>query len=470
MKEEKNGKECVLTEQEVRKVKKKMEKWVITWLDKNDGELFVCCPVWYWLRVKELFDWSKNGNYEIAELTEMEIRQKWRKEMKWWGREDQEGEIPVAYALPKEKDIRKMRPIVSYKKHPWKGTLNMAARLIFFMIKKVRMDETIIWKTNDLKRMVEDLNKWVKNDEEVVNFTADIKNMYTSLLHKEILKSAEWLLDLVRGKVRGSKWLSIERRGRGGGKFGKGWGAGMVDFQTTNILKLVEFDLQNCFFRLGKMILIQKEGIPMGSPLSPPLAVLTCLRYEMEIQSTLGADNRIRIKRYIDDVWFLGKFKKGDEEEKAAIVEMGRFFKNKCYHKKMSLEITAENEEVTDFLECGIQRETNGHWTCFYQSKNMIRRKKGRKSDLIRHAHFASFGSRKRTGIVMGAMARVQQNSNTEWAKILGGFHAVKDLVKAGYGKKVLMEGIRRSGWKYGGQEWSDLRRITGLFFSGGKK
>ena len=31
--------------EEVNWMKKSMGKWVVTWLDKNAGGLFVCCPV-----------------------------------------------------------------------------------------------------------------------------------------------------------------------------------------------------------------------------------------------------------------------------------------------------------------------------------------------------------------------------------------------------------------------------------------
>ena len=32
---------------DVVKLRKYLDGWVITWLDKNASALFICCPVWY---------------------------------------------------------------------------------------------------------------------------------------------------------------------------------------------------------------------------------------------------------------------------------------------------------------------------------------------------------------------------------------------------------------------------------------
>ena len=69
-----------------------------------------------------------------------------------------------------------------------------------------------------------------------------------------------------------------------------------------DLLDFVELDLYSCFFSIGDVILKQDIGIPMGSPMSPPLAVILCTmqdrnygRYSLAGHRTKVADSKIAI-------------------------------------------------------------------------------------------------------------------------------------------------------------------------------
>ena len=71
------------------------------------------------------------------------------------------------------------------------------------------------------------------------------------------------------------------------------------------LLEIVCFDLDNSFFTVGNYIGKQTCGIPMGSPLSPALAVIVCAYYENRIIETVkswGWTNTILGTRYMDDL------------------------------------------------------------------------------------------------------------------------------------------------------------------------
>ena len=59
--------------------------------------------------------------------------------------------IPYSYCLPKSKDITRIRPIVSYYKHPLKESYNYASRALTQIIKQTETRHFTLWKTQDLK-------------------------------------------------------------------------------------------------------------------------------------------------------------------------------------------------------------------------------------------------------------------------------------------------------------------------------
>jgi hypothetical protein len=431
-------------------------------MDKNAGELFVCCPVWYWRKVMGIFDWKgKDANYEKIKTGKEEILKGWEKEMGWWGVGDSGGEIPVGYAIPKEKDVEKMRPIVSYAKHPWKTALNTTARMVAFLLKRIGLDETVIWRTMDVKGIVEELNGWCEKEDETRMMIGDIKNMYTELPHKEIMEAVEWLIERVEGKVRGCKWLRVEKKGRGGGAFGRGEKKkGYVELKMKDIIKVVMFDLNNCYIRLGRVIVKQGWGIPMGSPLSPILAIVICVKYETVFKETLGVDNRLKIKRYMDDVWLIGRYKKGSKTEEKEIDKAIIDFRTFGYHERMKIETEGVQEKV-EFLECTIERR-KGKWECEYRVKNEERRKNGMKG-LRRFIEYGSYGDKRKVGLVMGAMARVEQNCSEKIGILVKGTAVVRELRRAGYPNSEIKMGLHRMSRKGGGigRVWRKVREIT---------
>lgn len=53
-----------------------------------------------------------------------------------WSRK---GKLDYAYLLPKNKDLTRDRPIVSYTHHPLKRLFNIAARALAFIVKRARI-------------------------------------------------------------------------------------------------------------------------------------------------------------------------------------------------------------------------------------------------------------------------------------------------------------------------------------------
>ena len=110
------------------------------------------------------------------------------------------------------------------------------------------------------------------------------------------------------------------------------------------MLEVIDFDLDNCYvITYDGRLLKQARGIPMGSALSPPLAIGTLAWMEQEWMHTLEDDvkTRFRMKRYMDDVititakddsvWDVDRFRED-------------FRRSECYWAPLKLE-AAESDE-----------------------------------------------------------------------------------------------------------------------------
>ena len=78
--------------------------------------------------------------------------------------------------------------------------------------------------------------------------------------------------------------------------------------RTEDMLKVMEFDIDNIFVTIGNKIIKQTLGIPMGSPASPAMAIALCMHCEHFLQESHPNFGIIQGYRYVDDlVAFLNK-------------------------------------------------------------------------------------------------------------------------------------------------------------------
>jgi len=67
---------------------------------------------------------------------------------------------------------------------------------------------------------------------------------------------------------------------------------------------------------MGNTLLKQIWGVPMGSSLSPIIAILVYTRREHYYLNSLGREvNMIQAIRYMDDVLIVAKYKKGKRQD-----------------------------------------------------------------------------------------------------------------------------------------------------------
>ena len=224
------------------------------------------------------------------------------------------GQIPYGYVIPKDKDKNKYRPVVSYYNHKYKKLLNTVSRGVAGMLKMIDDEKhCILWKTGDLHKIMNEkitklLGNSSKNNKYIKIRSYDIKNFYTNLNHNEIRKAFRWLVSEVRKKKRVCKYVSVCRNKDEKVRFGSrvdldGWT--VFDFSVFE--DVIDMDLEFAIFRIGDVLLQQEKGVPMGSPLSPILAILVAAYYESCFFENCQEDERKLIDgvRYVDDITIL---------------------------------------------------------------------------------------------------------------------------------------------------------------------
>jgi hypothetical protein len=195
------------------RLKKKYSQLIFSPLDKNTGSTFVCCPCVYRHKLDATF--ISNANYDrvVTDPTvpaaniDTFLDQHPMLAVQFHAyvrKEPDQYPTPLSYILPKNKNVLKDRPIVSYATHRLKKLLNTCSRAILFCLQQSPIHQYTLWKTHDLlpnlqrfsthfrrvlsRRQPQGETRLVQSE------NGDISQMYTALDHNSITSSLGWLL------------------------------------------------------------------------------------------------------------------------------------------------------------------------------------------------------------------------------------------------------------------------------------
>jgi hypothetical protein len=213
--------------------------------------------------------------------------------------------IPRPYVLPKEKNITKFRPVIPYDKHPLKKASNIISRALMYILTEFCPHSYTLFNTEDFKPILHQVNRVLDDNPDLI-LTArsgDVKQMFVDLPHDNIVHALDWILDIFTNKTRGMK-LFVRSYGRTGVRLGHRIAKGEVTVKTSQIRALVHIYLDTAYFFISGVVLKQINGIPIGGPKSPPLAILSCAYNENALLKNAPSPIKIQhfTKRYIDDI------------------------------------------------------------------------------------------------------------------------------------------------------------------------
>jgi hypothetical protein len=455
-------------------------------LDRNPGTLFACCPQRYHTALKQLF--YDDPHYEHSTLDEKQILVSWQhfhrtQKLKQFFTYKQADALPYAYALIKNKDIARSRPIVSYYKHPLKKIFNLTSRALMFLLETCShlTHFTLPTTQHFLPQFYDTLMK--RTDETIedkhclITFMSrsfDVKNMYTELPHTSIIAAVEWLLDEARSTKYGRhQRVHCTLRDRRNVAFQRS--GGHVSLTFAQIKSFVMFDLSNVFFALGNVVLRQHNGIPMGSPTSPSLAITVCAHAEHLFHASITDFPRFLAVRYMDDIHATATYRTLDIAERQRVHAIFDQLEN-IYPATLTLELTGTGS--TDFLETSVSYPTlptsitqlqdpTSDSAHSFSTRNLNKNRLSLNAPLRKFArlqHSLSYRHAQQVrGALTGTFLRLPRHSSSTTTAFLSSIELLAELHLLDFQPATLTRTLRKLSFCHPNPLWSHLLCLLSL-------
>jgi len=288
------------TDRLVRSLARKLVDVVISYLDKNLNSAFLCCRLLFWIYIKETFN-DDSDTYKIVEGAREEyIIQRWI----CWFHENINLQIVLpklshlcipgyANILFKNKDTllespffrcTRVRQLCKFSRfgliHPFKLLFRLVNAACFKIMQETPHLGFALKKVGDLISSIDEITSELlqifgKNNTRFIILNYDVVNFFTNVKKPQIKEALRFFI--TENPLLKFRCVWINKR-----NFKD------VHFKTKplmeelyykleieDIVKTIEFDLDNCFMLLGSFIIIhQKSGIPMGGFLSSMLSIM----------------------------------------------------------------------------------------------------------------------------------------------------------------------------------------------------
>ncbi|GBG92588.1 hypothetical protein CBR_g56101 [Chara braunii] len=298
------------TENEVHNWRRMFEGFVLTPIDRNQGDTAVICPVLYRHAFGKVFLWNENYKAVGDPNSEVELLRKCREDftnlkLDRIGGWKPDGRLGTAYVIPKHKDLDRWRPIAPAPSDPRALAQWRVARALHCLL--VRMPVTSSFYLNSVAELggrMEAAALRLQNEDctEVAGRCYDIKEMFSRIPHEAVLQAVTRMLrkyedegwQAVKVSYRGKLCVLSKTRRKTDG---------YVSIKLKELLVGVRFDLLNSVVRCGNRIYRQRFGIPKRKTTSPILASITFAMAEMQFLGSPGRDRCLVFGwRIMDDI------------------------------------------------------------------------------------------------------------------------------------------------------------------------
>jgi hypothetical protein len=291
-------------------------------------------------------------------------------------------------------------------------------------------------------------------------YLLDVKEMFTGLPHREILKAVDFLIQQTRKQTR-SQFIRVPNEKSRKPAFGKSANRFEVSHITfQQITDVVAFDIRSAIFTLGNITFIQREGAPIGGVLSTAEAIATCAYAECLWHTSLGPDARfIRAIRYVDDIFLLTAFSRHHPQTRVLAHSLFNDLRDNCYPHGLILEQEDCKDSSLTFLETNV-RVSDNTITASHHNKNIVSIRTTGHQRFFNLQSSRSYSSRNsKRGVIVARLMAISKSSPDDASLS----NAVKslfiELKTLGYGPKLMKQACVRMYHHTNSQVWNKISR-----------
>ena len=481
---------------DVAQVKSVLRGCVIGWLDKNNGECSCVCPSLYERTLSKLFDETASSYTRVWPLKDTAYKRKkhgtsrllanmvtadrasvranqlsvereqdkhlvtawrWHYRKRGWHkvtRFNVRGRITQPYALYKAKNVtdpetratkvHKARPITPYSKHPMAKLLSLVGRAWSFALRHLKGEHFIVHDCQSVPALLHEISEQLRPKGRLTYSVSDLEGCYTSMPKAAMNVALRDVLNQVKAALPpgagADPAIFVPKRGKKKCQWAQHardelYGAARIPFSL--MMEVVEFDLENCFvLTTDGRLLKQTGGVPMGSALSPALAVGTLAWMEQEWMASLEPDakTRFRMGRYMDDV--LTVVAHSDEWRADELVR--DFESSTCYMPPLKL----DRADSTYFLETRIELTSDGHFR--HRLKNVNEGKETRPAVWRYHRWDSASQESMKEGVLIGCLQKVMTMASDTTSFQISLQAKMREFNALGYPYETLRRAIER--------------------------
>jgi len=201
------------------------------------------------------------------------------------------------------------------------------------------------------------------------------------------------------------------------------------------VWKYVKFELKNNFIMVGKKVVLQVDGVAMGSLCGAQLAVLDCIRKENEHRGWWIAKGvRMKVWRFRDDIRLMVKGKFGEDIAKTYVKKL-----NKIYGNSVKVELEACRGNFMMFLDYRVD-VIGGRLCCRDVNRNidMIGGDDEEKWKIRYPVVRCGWSKKIYLGVIVGVFMNAYRICNSQEMLKLSIIAHVKEFLLLGYSKKWL--------------------------------
>ena len=345
------------------------ENFILVPADKASNNIVFVCKSYYFRCIAEelgLYSAPGNPTYNLTQFSTQEVLDNHRSVLSTFGIpvNDNDSELPYLYWIPKlHKDPYKHRFIAGSSKCSTKPLSILLTKILTHIKEGLQKYCTTAYSRSGVNQM------WIlKNSKELLEMlhaqkfkhitsikSFDFTTLYTTIPHQKLKQR---LADIIRNSfihkngTRRYKYLVL---GHSDTYFVKENSDCDSKYTEDDIIRMLEFLIDNIFVVFGGKVFQQIVGIPMGTNCAPLLADIFLYSYEAEfIQSLLSKGKKQLASqfnttyRYIDDVLSINN--------PNIVHHLGTI-----YPDELEIKETTESNTSTSYLDILLSIDDNGH-------------------------------------------------------------------------------------------------------------